>query len=85
VVQRVGEKIQNNDVSQSQADKEELHGVLWGGLCRHELRAAVVRMRELHGAKYGRIMKHKSNQCMSLGALMERLRLAAHCGLYSTP
>lgn len=84
-MQRVGEEIQNNDVGQSQADKEELHGVLWGGLCRHKLCAAVVRMRELHGAKYGRIIVGKSNQCMSLGAMMERLRLAARCGLYITP
>lgn len=84
-MQRVGEEIQNNDVGQSQADKEKLHGVLWGGLCRHESRAAVVRMRELHGAKYGRIIVGKSNQCMSLGAMMARVRLAAHCGLYSTP
>jgi hypothetical protein len=68
VVERVGEEIQNNDVGQSQADKEELHGVLWGGLCRHKLCAAVVRMRELHGAKYGRIIMGKSNQCLSLGA-----------------
>jgi len=84
-MQWVGEEIQNNDVGQSQADKEELHGVLWGGLCRHKLCAAVVRMRELHGAKYGRIIVGKSNQCFSLGAMMERVRLAAHCGLWSTP
>jgi hypothetical protein len=36
-MQWIGQKIQNNDVRQGQADKKELHGVLCSGLNQHRL------------------------------------------------